>query len=260
MYYINLSHAYRLLKLPAEAVRVARSGLAGNGDLFELYDALGVALGDLGKPQEAVAALQEAVRRNPNDSNANYNLALALLAVGRPDEAVAALKHTLVLQPTYPNALLFLGRMEMDEKDWDAAAQYLKPLYESHPEMPESRQMMALWHLRMGEAAEARSDRPDAERQYRAGLAINPNLADLQVSLGVLLLVQGRIPEAVKPLEDYHRLEPKNAQGCLFLGQVCAATGRIDDARRLLTEGAALADQAGNPGTAKNCREILRDL
>jgi hypothetical protein len=43
-------------------------------------------------------------------------------------------------------------------------------------------------------------------------------------------------------------------------GQACAAMGRIEEARRLLAEGADLADKAGNRVTANHCREILRNL
>lgn len=260
MFYINLSHAYRLLKEPAKAVQAARDGLAQDGDEFELYDALGMALGDLGKHDEAVTALEAAVHRSPYDANANYNLALALLSVNRGPEAIEALQRSLVKQPTYPNSLLLLGRMALAAKNWTGAAKSLHPLYESHPEMPEARAAMAELDLGLGEAAEARGDKPEAEKQYRAGLAIDPNRAELQVRLGLLCLLQNRFADAVEPFENYHRLQPKNAQSCLFLGQTYLMVGRVDDARRLLTEGIKTAELTGQTKTASDCREILQSL
>jgi hypothetical protein len=62
------------------------------------------------------------------------------------------------------------------------------------------------------------------------------------------------------PLEAYHRLQPQNPQSSLFLGQAYAATGRLEDARRLLTEGLEAATRAGNSTTAQHCREILQQL
>jgi tetratricopeptide (TPR) repeat protein len=260
MYYVDLSRCYRELKQPAEAVRVAREGLARRGREFELYDALGVSLGDAGERDAAVEALRTAVALNPDDTNANYNLAIALLAVRQLDEAVAALQRSLALKPTFPSSLVMLAQIEIDSGRWESAARYLDPLYESHPEMPQARRLMAYWHLRAGMAAEERHDLTAAEKHYREGVEIDRNHPDLQARLGTLFLIQGRFAEAVMPLEAFHRLQPNNAQSSLFLGQVYAATGRSNEAKQILLAGAEIAERNGNPATAQNCREILRQL
>jgi HemY protein len=260
LYYANLSRAYRSLKRPADAVRIVRQGLAEAGDHFELYDALGSALGDLGEYEAAVEALHAAVARNPSDANANYNLALALLPVHRLDEAVEALHRSLTLQPTFPSSLGMLAQIEIDSGRWRDAAQYIQPLYESHPELPQSRQLMAYWYLQAGKEAEAKKDLPAAEQHYRAGATIEPNHPELQSRLGTLCLIQGRFADAVAPLEAYHRLQPNNAQSALFLGQAYASTGQTEQAKRVLTEGVQAAERAGNATTAQYCREILQQL
>jgi len=260
MYYVDLSRAYRELKKPAEAVRVARQGLAGLGEQYELYDALGVALGDGGEHEAAVEALRKAVALNPNDTNSNYNLAIALLAVRRLDEAVTALQRSLVLKPTFPASLVLLAQIEIDSGRWEESARYLQPLYASHPELPQARRLMAYWHLRAGVTAEKQQDPAAAERHYREGVAIDRNHPDLQMRLGTLCLILGRFADAVSPLEAYRRLQPDNPQGALFLGQAYAAVGRRDEARRILTEGAELAERSGNASAAQHCREILQQL
>lgn len=259
-YYLSLNQAYRELKQPAEAVRASREGLQQLGENQELYTSLGTALGDLGRPDEALTAFQQALASNPNNAETNFNLGLLLLNLQRTDEAIAALKRSLTLQPTFPNALALLGRIELDAGRWESAEVYLRPLLESHPEKAEARQMMAHWHFRAGSSAEAKSDFPTAEQHYRDGVELNPDNANLQANLGTLCLMQGRFTEAQAPLEAYHRLQPDSAQSCLFLGQVYAAIGRGDDARRVLNEGITLAEKAGNPTTANHCREILQHL
>jgi len=260
MYFVDLSRAYRDLKQPADAVRVARQGLAGLGQQFELYDALGVSLGESGEGEAAVAALRTAVQLNPDDTNANYNLAVALLKVRNLGDAVAALQRSLVLRPTFPSSLALLAQIEIDSGRWEESARYLHPLYESHPEMPQARRLMAYWQLRAGMAAEKQEDATAAERHYREGVAIDRNHPDLQLRLGTLCLIQGRFADAVGPLEAYRRLQPENPQGALFLGQAYAVVGRSDDARRVLTEGAAQAERSGNASAAQHCREILEQL
>ncbi|HTL67375.1 MAG TPA: tetratricopeptide repeat protein [Lacunisphaera sp.] len=260
MYFVDLSRAYRELKLPVDAERVARDGLARLGREFELFDALGVALGDAGRREEAVEALRTAVALNPDDTNSNYNLAVALLAVRQLDEAIAALRRSLTLKPTFPASLAMLAQIEIDSGRWEDAAQYLQPLYESHPEMPQARRLMAYWQLRAGMAAEKQKDPAAAERHYREGVGIDRNQPELQVRLGTLCLLQGRFGDAVGPLEEYHRLQPDNPQSSLYLGQAYAAVGRGDEARKVLTAGAAIAERMGNTQTADFCREILRQL
>jgi HemY protein len=260
MYYVNLSETYRMLKQPTEALRVVQLGIAQVGDQLELYDALGVALADLNRQEEAVAAFREVLARSPNDSNSNYNLGMSLMVLGRQEEAHAAFKRSLILQPTFLKALSVLGRWELETGQLDAAEQYLLPLYESHPEIPEVRQMTAQWHSRSGAVAEKKNDLPAAEKHYREGVAVDPQRADLQASLGVLCLVQGRVNDALVPLEAFHKLQPNDPQSALFLGQVYLQLGRRDEAKRILIEGEQLARRIGNATTAAHFREILQSL
>lgn len=260
MFYVYLSRAYRQMKEPAKAVQVARQGLAKTGDAFELYDALGTALGDLGRHREAVQALQAAVARSPNDADANYNLALALIEVRRLGDAVAALHRSLTLKPTFASSLALLAQIEIDSGRWQSAEKYLRPLYEAHPDLPQARAMMAQWHLHAANEAQSRGDIVAAEKQFRDGLAIEPGNTDLLVGLGALYLTQHRFADALVPLETYHRLVPGDPRGDLYLAQACAATGRRTEARRLLTQGRRLATRAGDTTTARYCQQILDRL
>jgi Flp pilus assembly protein TadD len=89
---------------------------------------------------------------------------------------------------------------------------------------------------------------------------VNPGDAELQASLGVLLLTHGRFAEALPALEAYHRLQPENSRSALFLGQGYASIGRLDEARRVLAHGEQLALRAGQASTAQHCREMLQQL
>ena len=260
MYYVNLSEVYRQLKEPGGALQIAQRGLAENKDQLELYDAVGVALADLNRQEEAVAAFREALAHSPNDTNSNYNLGMSLLVLGRQDEAHDAFKRSLVLQPTFMKALSLLGRWEMEAGRLDTAGEYLKQLYESHPDLPEARQMLARWNLLSGQVAEKKNDLNAVEEYYRAAAALDPGRAELQVTLGVFYLVHGRVNDALAPLEAFHKLQPNDPQSSLFLGQVYAQLGRADEARRVLTEGERLATRAGQTTTTAHFREMLQGL
>jgi tetratricopeptide (TPR) repeat protein len=55
-------------------------------------------------PEETATALIELIRREPVDAGARYNLALALLPLGRLDEAIASLKDAVRIDPKYETA------------------------------------------------------------------------------------------------------------------------------------------------------------
>jgi len=259
-YHANLAEALRGLGQGEEALRVLAEGLRQGGDALELEMARGVVLDDLGRPAEAAAAFRAALARQPRDAGARFNLGAALLQLREPEAAAAEFRRALEGQPTHPLALGLLGQMALERGDLAEAGRYLEPLFEAQPGQPEARTLVAWWRLRSGMAAAARGEPAEAERHYRAGAEAQPDEPGLPASLGALLLAQGRLAEALPPLEAYHRLAPADPQSHLFLGQAYALAGRREEARRLLTEGERLAHQAGNAGTARDCRAVLDRL
>lgn len=258
--FTDLCRAHRELDQPEAALRIAREGLAQKPDSPELLEALGLALADLERHADAIDAYQEALTRKPNDASINYNLAVSMLASRRLDETLAALDRSLVMQPTFPPAMLMRGRLEMAAGHLAEAETYLRPVFESHRENAEARRLLAEWHWRMGTAAEQRSDAIEAERHYREGASLDSSYAEVQASLGLFLLLRSRHAEAIAPFENYRRVLPESAPGCLFLAQAYLGVGRLEEGRELLERGAELGDRSGNTRTANACREILRRL
>ena len=78
--------------------------------------------------------------------------------------------------------------------------------------------------------------------------------------LGLLYAQQRRLPEALDQFEMFHRLQPADPRAALFLGQVYADFGRLEDAPRTLAEGVQLARRAADAATAAQCEEALRHL
>ncbi|HVU22475.1 MAG TPA: tetratricopeptide repeat protein [Opitutus sp.] len=257
---VNLAESLRLQKHGEEALRVVRTALGETPGSYELHGELGTVLADLSRTEESVQAYRDAVAIVPNDAFLNYSLGYGLLALGHREEAIGYLHRSLTLQPTFPKTLILLGQLAFEAGDLEGARRYWQPLYDSHPEQAMARHFLGLYHLRAGEAAADQKDAAAAEKHYRDGIAVDPKNAELNVNLGVLCLIQGRIADALVPFEAFHQLRPKDPQSSLFLGQTYAQLGRIPEARQVLAEGAALAEQAGNAVTASHCREILRHL
>jgi HemY protein len=221
---------------------------------------LGLALADLGRHEEALEAWQAALAKNPGDASTNYNRAKSFLALQRLDDALDALDRSLTLQPNFLPTLLLRGQIELEADHLDLAERYLRPAFDSHPEEPLARRLLAEWHLRMGAAAESRTDLTASEQHYRDGLLLDESHAELLVRLGLFYLAHARYLEAITPLASYHKLQPDNASACLFLGQAYAATNQRDEAHAILTKGEELAEKSGNTTTARRCRRMLQQL
>ena len=259
LHYLRLSDACRALQQPEPARQALVDGLRRHPDSPDLLHARGNQLKAEGQLPEAAAAYRRALELNPAFVEADFARALLLLETGRPAEAVQALNHALGMQPTFPKARLLLARLEMDAGRFDAAGRHLLPLLKANPGAPEIRQIVSSWRWQAGRAVE-KADPAAAEQHYRAGLALAPDNADLNAGLGVRFLITDRVAEAVPLLETYHRLQPANVQAALFLGQAYARTGRMAEARGVLTAGLEQAERTGQAATARNLREILSML
>ncbi len=70
---------------------------------------LGVALGQQGKPDEAVVAFRKQLEVKPDHQSAWYNLGTVLVQQGKPDEAVAVFRKLLEVKPDHECAWYNLG-------------------------------------------------------------------------------------------------------------------------------------------------------
>lgn len=258
--YSTLAQVLRKQGRGSDAITILQSGLRLMPMLSELHNDLGVALDEAGRREEAIAAYREAVRLNPNFAEAQYNLGLSLLATGKEGLARASLERALTLQPSNAGTLIVLAQHEIDAGRLDRARAYLSTLIEYRPDMPEARSLFALWHLRQGNVA-ARAGRADeAEREYRAGLAFDPQSGELYANLGVLYADAGRFADALPLFRQFAVLEPQNAMAQLYLGQTLLGAGQTAEARPALEHARELARQASDGELATRCEGLLARL
>jgi tetratricopeptide (TPR) repeat protein len=83
------------------AERLLREGLAYDANDAVLMSSLGVLLDYVGRPEEALAQYDEALRRRPSDERIAINRVSALIRLTRAEEALAALRP---LRQNRPNA------------------------------------------------------------------------------------------------------------------------------------------------------------
>jgi len=96
---------------PNEAEQIARDVLNTDRRNAKALYVLGSALLMQGRPQDAIAPLEDAARGR-HDGQSDTMLAIALRQAGRAEDAYSRLKRTTKRQPPYAAAFLELGRSE----------------------------------------------------------------------------------------------------------------------------------------------------
>jgi tetratricopeptide (TPR) repeat protein len=93
-----------------EGLREMREAIRLRPQYADGYYSLGWLLATQGRAAEAISDFQEAIRLDPDDTEAHYNLGTALAAEGRLADAIVEFQAALRLKPDYANAHLNLGK------------------------------------------------------------------------------------------------------------------------------------------------------
>jgi tetratricopeptide (TPR) repeat protein len=96
-------------------------------------------------------------------------------------------------------------------------------------------------HVQMARMREADGDLTGALQERRLALEVNPEDADLQVDLAGTLIRSGRLDEALNPLDEAARLNPRDARVLYLQGMVAWQLDKTELARESLIRFIAIA-------------------
>lgn len=203
------------------AVRAYQRGLTVAPDNVELLNALGFSLFQQGKSAEAIRAFERALAIDPKHAKAHNNMALASIDLGELELAEAHYRESLAIEPQpaiYNDLGFVLERQGMPEE----AVELYREALALAPESASANYNLAAFLARHGQAAEA-------ERHFRKALAQEPDTR-AYTGLGVVLLQQGRVDEAIAQLERAIEADPTNAAAYDQLGTVQVQRGALEAA------------------------------
>ena len=159
---------------------------------------LGFAFDEAGRPDEAVAAYEQALRVEPGFVTAQRNLMAARLRRGQPPEAEGQTRT-----PDFGETRINLSAMLIGQGRFEDALEQAREAVRIDPKNARAHHNLGvcLAHLRRWEEALA---------AHRESLALDPTQSETHNDLGVALASLGRIPEALKHFERAVRLKPGN--------------------------------------------------
>lgn len=123
---------------------------------------------------------------------------------------------------------LLKAAIELREaQEYEQALTLLEKSIQSAPNYPLTYVFLGLTHQELGRNKEA-------EKAFRKALAIDPQCSEALLGLGMLLLSQNQLPEAIIYLQKHLDLNPNNPDTLDVLVPTLLKVGRVQDADKVL--------------------------
>ena len=162
---------YRDLSQWKSAESAFRRTLEIEPDYYEASFQLGSVLLTLKKTTEAINFFRIAAHDATLESECRVGQAHCYRLLGKPNQARAILEAVVMDEPNHPAASLELGRIALDEADYDVAVHWLEPLVRKNLFNTDARYALASALREVGR-------REDAQEHFDAVSEINDQLAD----------------------------------------------------------------------------------
>src|ERR1700691_4088840 len=172
--------------------------------------ALGIAQLQAGQAAEAVANLQAALAKSPDDADLLFYLSRAATAL-----AGESLDRLRSIDPNSARGHQALGQTDYELKMLPEAAKEYEQAIALRPDLPGLR-------LEFGQVFAAGSEWPKAEEQFRGEAQLQPGSAEAAYRLGNALMQQGKMKEAVVELQRSDSLRPNMSETLYALGRAAA--------------------------------------
>lgn len=179
---------------------------------------LGVALREIGRPEEGLAHFEAASRLEPDSPDPHACRGNALKALGRYDEAVAAHERAIALEPGSP---AFWSNLGLAYKDWGRHDEAVESLGRATALAPGASEL----HYNLGNGLLAAGKHEAAEASFRAALMREPGHARAIVNLGTAQKEQGRLDESISTLRGAVAARPEDAGAHWNLALALLMTG-----------------------------------
>ncbi len=168
-----------------------------------------VSLYTQGQYRAAITEFQKVVEEFPGHSDSWKYIGLAYYQLKEYDQAIAPLEKSLELKKAEgrndPDMLAVLGRVQIAQKKYDKALDYLEPATKQQPDQAANFYMLGVVYANLDRSA-------DAATAFRAALKLDPKDADSWYYLGILQFRTGKLDEASEALRSGLTVAPRNTE------------------------------------------------
>lgn len=163
----NLGIAYDKIGRYEEAIKELHEALRLEPCYAEVHNNLAVTFGKMERYEEAINEFQEAIRLNPGYAEAHSNLGCIYAGLGRHEEGIEELKTALQLKPDYAGAHNIIGNIYADQKRDTEAIKEFQEAIRINP-------VYVLPHNNLGDIYAGLGRYEDALREFHEALRLDP--------------------------------------------------------------------------------------
>lgn len=224
---------------------------------------VGRSYAELGIPDSARAAYEDAIEANDTLAEAHVRLAQLMEAGGSATEALPHARRAVELQPDNPGYRYLLGRLLFAAGELEAALEQLSMVVAQRPNDHEVHYNLGQVLTRLGRSDSAAVHlaivdslrRVDSElNEWKTFTTLYPERPAVWATYGFGLMTAGRFSEAARAFNAALYLDPTNVDVRLMLANLNLRRGRVGAALRqyetVLRQDSARVDAWVNTGIA----------
>ncbi|MEG3969483.1 tetratricopeptide repeat protein [Microcoleus sp. T2B6] len=194
------------------AITFYQQAIAVAPENIEAYASLGQVLKQQGDQEAELVLYQKAIQLK---AELGLNLAIKLQALENLDVARFVYKQVIAAAPKLIKAYLRLGYLESQMGNLDSAIASWQQAISLQPDAASS----------LGDKLKAEGKSEVAIALYQYAIAIQPELVELHLNLGYLLLDQKKIDAAMQCCQQALELDPSSAAAQVLLGVLARIQG-----------------------------------
>jgi tetratricopeptide (TPR) repeat protein len=220
----------------AEEYLRAATKLKPNANVEQGHERAWMALGRVlqtTKPQDAIAAFQEAARLDPKNPEPHLEAGALLEKQQKTADAEKEFQAALAIAPDSSDALIALSNMYMREKRFDEAQASLKKLAALHPND-------AGTHFQLGRMLAIAGKNEDGAVEMEAGLKLDPADSRARRDLADMKAESGKYDEAAQTYAALLSSDPDNADLHFGLGRMLLKQRKFAEAEQELIKAVKL--------------------
>jgi tetratricopeptide (TPR) repeat protein len=247
--------------------------------LAEVWTNKGLALYELSKHREALAAFAKAAALKPKLLTPHLFQGIEYLKLGEPRKALSPLEAVLALEPHHPQATYELANAYAQLEQFESAARTYQGLIQRNPQMEQAWYRLGITYLNWSKAAARKlldSPRPssygklllaelqavggillDAETNYRAAVETSPHSVEARLSLGRFRLDfqtgPGALADAREQIAKAKSLAPQDPRVAMMAVRLALVEENYSEALANLEE----ALEADLPFARRQLPELL---
>jgi len=228
--YMVLANLYVSSSALNKAEKQIRKALNLEGENAEIWTSLGECLLRQKKNGEALKAFQRAAELDPGNAHRLYDVGDAHIAIGQPDQAIAVLEEVIKRRHDYKEAHYHLSLAHLRLKNYMEAEKSARTALHYNTDTQHQQVSFGIAAMEnLGIALTKQGRFEEAEKSFRSNLS---HVKLTYYNLGLMFFWMKRYSDALENFQRALELDPQNPEFNNLVGDTYDEMGQYDEAEK----------------------------